>query len=358
MTPGEFCSSIRPLFPGVDSLTLTIALAGIAALVLTPAEHLAPAHRQPLLLRKGFFIDLVYWFATPILTRCITGAVLALVLLVIVSCVGFDNFPKEFLVRGFGPLSWQPAWLQCCEILVLSDFVDYWTHRGLHRGSLWRIHAVHHSPEEMNWLSASRVHPLNDLITRSCQLLPILLLGFSAVAVIAVVPLVSFYVMFLHSNVRWGFGPLRWVLVSPAYHRWHHTSDTEGLDKNFAGVFPIWDVLFGTAYFPRTLPRKYGLSGPRMPESLLAQLMFPFTGATSRGSVGARSDSPAPEGPRRRALAVSRNSHQEQRADSGLSVRTGSAAQRLRPCARQSGATPAAGSPDQPESCRPPSTRE
>jgi sterol desaturase/sphingolipid hydroxylase (fatty acid hydroxylase superfamily) len=203
-------------------------------------------------------------------------------------CIGFDRIPRDFLASGFGPLSRQPTWLQCFEILVLSDFVDYWTHRTLHRSSLWRIHAIHHSPEEMNWISSSRVHPLNDLITRSCQLLPIVGLGFSALAIVTVVPLVSFYVMFLHSNVRWGFGPLRWVFVSPAYHRWHHTSDTEGLDRNFAGIFPIWDILFGTAYFPRGLPKNYGLCGRQLPDSVLVHVMFPFTGrgADSHGDRG------------------------------------------------------------------------
>lgn len=295
MTPGEFWSSTSPLFPGTDSITQVIALAGAAALVLTPAERLAPACQQPLLLRKGLLVDLAYWIATPILTRCITGAILALVLFGVAWGVGFERIPREFLVRGFGPVSRQPLWVQCMEILALSDFVDYWTHRTLHRGSLWRIHAIHHSPEEMNWLSSSRVHPLNDLITRSCQLLPILILGFSAVSILTVVPLVAFYVMFLHSNVRWDFGPLRWILVSPAYHRWHHTSDDEGLDKNFAGIFPIWDVLFGTAYFPRSLPKKYGLSGYRMPESLGAHLMFPFTGAGKAPSPAPRAghDDPA-----------------------------------------------------------------
>jgi sterol desaturase/sphingolipid hydroxylase (fatty acid hydroxylase superfamily) len=276
MTRGEFFTAIQPLFPGFEGIVHTVGLGIVAAIVLTPAERFAPAHPQPLFLRKGLLLDCAYWFMTPLLTRCITGAVLAALLFVFAFCVGFEKFSADFLTRGFGPISRQPLWLQAIEILLISDFVDYWTHRTLHRSSLWRIHAVHHSPEEMNWISSSRVHPLNDLITRCFQLLPILVFGFSAVAIMSVVPLVAFYVMFLHANLRWDFGPLRWVLVSPAYHRWHHTSDEEGLDKNFAGIFPIWDVLFGTAYFPRALPRKYGLKGKQMPESFVEHMLFPF----------------------------------------------------------------------------------
>lgn len=277
MTPAEFLTAISPLFPDRDTWWQTLALAVVAAIVLTPAERFAPAHPQPLVFRKGLLIDMAYWFITPLLTRLTTGAVLAALLYVFAIVVGFENMPKDFLLHGFGPLSRQPLWLQAFEILLISDFVDYWTHRILHRSSLWRIHAIHHSPEEMNWISSSRVHPLNDLITRSFQLLPILLFGFSAVAIMGVVPLVAFYVMFLHSNVRWDFGPLRWVLVSPAYHRWHHTSDEEGIDKNFAGIFPIWDLLFGTAYFPKALPRRYGLKGKALPDSLVTHVMFPFS---------------------------------------------------------------------------------
>ena len=64
--------------------------------------------------------------------------------------------------------------------------------------------------------------------------------------------------------------------MSPAYHRWHHAADEEGIDKNFAGIFPVWDVLFGTAYFPRWLPRRYGLRGEQLEESFLAHVLYPF----------------------------------------------------------------------------------
>ncbi|CAN5163441.1 sterol desaturase family protein [soil metagenome] len=289
MTVGEFWGSISLLFPGMDSVTQTVALAGVCAILLTPLERLVPAAPQPLVWRKGFWLDAAYWFLTPILTRAVTGAILALLLFVGVWSIGFENISSDVLVHGFGPLSHQPTWLQCLEILLLSDFVDYWTHRGFHLGPLWRVHAIHHSPQEMNWISSSRVHPLNDLLTRCCQLLPIIIFGFSAISIISVVPLVAFYVMFLHSNVKWGFGPLRWVLVSPAYHRWHHTTDKEGIDKNFAGIFPIWDVLFGTAYFPRSLPKSYGLTGEQIPESLLAHLVYPFRrsgGVAAEGGPG------------------------------------------------------------------------
>ena len=136
----------------------------------------------------------------------------------------------------------------------------------------------------MSWMSSARVHPVNDLITRTCQVLPLALFGFAAHAIILIAPYLSIYVMFLHSNISWDFGPFRYVLVSPAYHRWHHTSDREAMDKNFAGIFPIWDWLFNTMYVSETLPRKYGLMGKSMSENLLQQIVYPFSEYRTRKS--------------------------------------------------------------------------
>lgn len=265
------------IIPGFSDAVWVFTLALGAACIITPIEIRYPAYRQSAFHRDGFWLDVGYWFLTPLVTRATTGLVLALLVSGTAYCLGISLPTEQTLQRGFGPISRQPFPLQVFEILLISDLVDYWTHRWFHLGSMWRIHAIHHSPQEMNWLSSARVHPLNDLVTRGCQFLPIMLLGYGANVVLAVVPLVSIYVMFLHSNISWDFGPLRWVLVSPAYHRWHHTSDSEGIDRNFAGIFPVWDLLFGTCYFPRTLPKAYGVKGAKVPTSFFGQLAFPFT---------------------------------------------------------------------------------
>lgn len=71
-------------------------------------------------------------------------------------------------------------------------------------------------------------------------------LGFTPLAVAAYVPFLTFYAIFVHANVSWGLGPLGWLIASPKFHRWHHTSEDEGLDKNLAGLFPWLDLLFRT----------------------------------------------------------------------------------------------------------------
>jgi sterol desaturase/sphingolipid hydroxylase (fatty acid hydroxylase superfamily) len=88
---------------------------------------------------------------------------------------------------------------------------------------------------------------------------------------------VSFHAVYIHSNTRWRFPVLRWLIATPEYHHWHHSSDEEGIDKNFAAFLPFWDWQFGTAHLPDHWPKKYGTVKFQPPESYFGQLAYPFT---------------------------------------------------------------------------------
>ena len=246
--------------------------------VMPPAlfllERLFPARPRRSVSRRTFVVNLGYWFFNPLFTQLVSKSAVGLVFLALFLSIGWPV--DDSFLDGYGPLSRQPLWLQAVQILLLADLIDYWTHRWFHVTRAWRFHAIHHSPEEMTWLASARMHPVNDFVTRVCQLVPITLMGFSVTGVLVIVPYLVFFVILLHSNLKWDFGPLRWVFVSPLYHRWHHTTDPEGLDKNFAGLFPIWDILFGTAHFPRREPTRFGVNHTPPPESLWGQLLYPF----------------------------------------------------------------------------------
>ena len=80
-----------------------------------------------------------------------------------------------------------------------------------------------------------------------------------------------------HANVGWDWGPFRYVISSPRFHRWHHTSEEEGLDRNFAGLFPWLDLLFVTFHMPRERePQEFGIVGARVPTGLWSQLVWPW----------------------------------------------------------------------------------
>ena len=73
--------------------------------------------------------------------------------------------------------------------------------------------------------------------------------GISPNIMIWVGPFNIFHSAFVHANLNWTLGPFRYVLATPVFHRWHHTSPAEGGNTNFAGTFPLWDILFGTANY-------------------------------------------------------------------------------------------------------------
>ena len=101
----------------------------------------------------------------------------------------------------------------------------HWTHRAYHEVPLlWRLHAVHHSVKSMDWMAgSSRQHILELIITRSMVLAPIYVLGFSKEAIDAYIVIVGFQAVFNHANVSVRLGPLRYVLVTPNFHHWHHS---------------------------------------------------------------------------------------------------------------------------------------
>jgi sterol desaturase/sphingolipid hydroxylase (fatty acid hydroxylase superfamily) len=163
------------------------------------------------------------------------------------------------------------------EFFVLADFLAYWSHRAFHSFErLWRIHAVHHSSTELDWLSAVRVHPLNDALTAVMVATPLLLLGFSARTLAAYMPFLTLYAILLHANVSWRLGPLHRVIATPFSHRWHHSMEPEAIDKNFGGLFLVWDRLFGTLYLPEHAPTRFGVQGEGVPAGFVSQLAFPL----------------------------------------------------------------------------------
>ena len=87
----------------------------------------------------------------------------------------------------------------------------------------------------------------------------------------------SLWGFFVHANVRWRFGPLEWLLATPAFHHWHHTNDgPDRVNKNYAAMFPWVDGMFGTLLLPRgTRPERYGIDDALEPD-LAGQLLRPF----------------------------------------------------------------------------------
>ncbi len=249
-----------------------VAAFGVLTILYWVLARVWPSVPGQKVFRKGFWTDCVYWLWTPIVTKAITPLAIGIVFLPLVFLFGLH---VQTLAQGHGMLSRQPLWLQGIEVFLVGDFLGYWQHRLFHQARLWPFHAVHHSSTELDWLSSVRLHPVNDIGSKLIQAVPLVALGFNLTTVALYAPVTTFYAILVHANVRWDFGPFRAVFASPAFHRWHHTKADEGLDKNFAGAFPVWDILFGTYYMPRRQPAVFGIDDP-MPTGFVGQMIQPF----------------------------------------------------------------------------------
>ncbi len=132
------------------------------------------------------------------------------------------------------------------------DFFYYWFHRGLHANRfLWQTHLLHHSDENMNMLTAQRGHVFEGLLAPFFITFPMAVLFKLPAVEIAILSLLpQAYHFVSHANVRLSYGPLWWLIISPDYHRIHHSVEPRHRNKNFTNWFPIWDILFGTLYRP------------------------------------------------------------------------------------------------------------
>jgi sterol desaturase/sphingolipid hydroxylase (fatty acid hydroxylase superfamily) len=155
---------------------------------------------------------------------------------------------------------------------------------------MWRLHAVHHSQEELSILTTYRAHPLVH-VSFLLSAVPILAVGSNTATPAVVFTVYACLGALPHANVPWTYGPAGRILISPAYHRIHHAA-TGRLDINLGTIFTIWDTLSHRAVFPaRAVDQeaiKTGLAGrpvpveqsgprPRLGRTMLSQLAEPFT---------------------------------------------------------------------------------
>jgi sterol desaturase/sphingolipid hydroxylase (fatty acid hydroxylase superfamily) len=172
-----------------------------------------------------------------------------------------------------------PLAVETLLVLLVADLIQYWTHRAYHEiPFLWRFHAVHHSTKTLDWMAGSRLHLFELVFTRVSILGPLYVPGFSKASMDIYIIVVGFQAVFNHANVSLPWGPLKYILVTPDFHHWHHSSEREALDRNYAAHFAFIDYAFGTAVkADRRFPEHYGVLGDYMPEGFIRQQMFPFT---------------------------------------------------------------------------------
>lgn len=263
-----------PTPPGLlmDILRLALWLAVLAALFV-PLERAFAVHPRDLL-RRGGVTDLGYYFVSGLTSSSLLSLPIA----------GLAWSARAVVPAAIPTAAASlPLWARLVSGMVAGEFGYYWGHRLSHEiPFLWRFHAIHHGAEEVDFLVNTRAHPVDLIFGRLCGLAPIYILGLGGPvgaegsAVPVLVALVgTLWGFFIHANLRWRFGPLEWIVSTPAFHHWHHVKSGP-INRNYASTLPWIDVLFGTCHLPGdAFPADYGIKA-ELPETLPEQLLFPF----------------------------------------------------------------------------------
>jgi sterol desaturase/sphingolipid hydroxylase (fatty acid hydroxylase superfamily) len=160
---------------------------------------------------------------------------------------------------------------------LIFDFLNYWMHRLQHAARpLWAFHSVHHTQTRLTFLTANRIHVLEQLYVGLLMIIPAFLLGMPQPRWLPILMVQVFSETIQHSRLTWTFGPVRRLLVSPAFHSMHHSVDPRQYNGNYGRVFSLWDALFGTFVHADEPARRQGVEGMVVPETLAAQFIHPF----------------------------------------------------------------------------------
>ena len=241
----------------------------ILTIIFIPLELFFPKRADQTKLHLEWKTDLVYFSISHLLVQLTAVAV---------------QSPAELIFNDYGldlvhsKISNIPFFLQLMMAILVADLFQYSIHRLFHTNRfLWRFHAVHHSIRTIDWLAGSRLHIVDILVTRAFSYIPLYVLGFSMQVFYAYVIIVALQAVAAHANTRINFGPLKYLIVTPQYHHWHHADDPEHYNKNFAIHLPLIDRVFGTYYLPNSKwPKTTGLGNEQFPKGFLKQFLFPF----------------------------------------------------------------------------------
>jgi len=176
------------------------------------------------------------------------------------------------------PSAWQdvPFVLKALAALIVYDFSLYWVHRFLHTSWLWPSHAVHHSDPELHFLSWSRGHFTEQLVIAACLVVSSSWLGLDIKEIYGLALVQGLHQYYVHARIDWDHGIFKYLIVSPQMHRWHHAEVEAAYDKNFASIFPVFDLVFGTYYNPGSCINVPTGIGNNPDNNVFALILHPF----------------------------------------------------------------------------------
>ncbi|WP_428342524.1 sterol desaturase family protein [Mycobacterium sp.] len=263
--------------PGKTALIAALVTVGIvvdyrpAAGLLIGLAVLVPVERRwrrhPFgMTRPGLGTDILHFLFSNTLK---TGAIIAAAALCWVLLHPIALAPLTHALHRL------PGWADAAVTFAAFNVTYYWEHRLAHHWTfLWRFHSVHHSSQRLDWLAATRLHPLEGFFGGFVVTAPLVLAGFGPTQLGIAGIIFAINDVLIHANVRWRLRRLSHWIPTPEYHHWHHANEPGVLNKNFG--WPILDRVFGTFYLPADRrPTTYGINTPTS-EGYFAQLAEPM----------------------------------------------------------------------------------
>jgi sterol desaturase/sphingolipid hydroxylase (fatty acid hydroxylase superfamily) len=180
-------------------------------------------------------------------------------------------------ISALWPHGW-PIWVQAVLMVMVVDFLRYWLHRAAHQtDTLWRLHSVHHSVEQLYWLNTARFHLLEKAMQMTLDSLPFLLMAVDPTVLALYYIAYAANGFFQHCNIEVRYGVLNYIVGSAETHRWHHSRIPRESNANYGNTVIVWDLLFGTWFLPpERSVHALGLQDPTYPRSFWALMRAPF----------------------------------------------------------------------------------
>jgi sterol desaturase/sphingolipid hydroxylase (fatty acid hydroxylase superfamily) len=246
------------------------------AVPVTFVELLFPAERQSW---SGRVRGVLFWVPYVV----VGGTILVLSTRYALPWLGIGNFSPLIIDLTWTKNSTNPLVVilgyTICPFagLFVGDFFYYWFHRMQHKiGFLWYFHKVHHSIEEVS-VTNSYSHVSEHTLSFFLMVVPMALLVRIHAPDVALLTFVfTQYGILVHANTNISYHFAKYFIAEPRFHRIHHSLEPRHFNKNYVAIFPVWDMIFGTAYWPEKdeLP-KTGLSDLPQARGLIKYLFPP-----------------------------------------------------------------------------------
>lgn len=242
----------------------------LGVVIITFLEHKFPYRKSWLPKASDVRNDAAFMVVVQVILPRILSLFVAFTISKYIKSKGLT--PAEYWPHHFLPI------VQAFLMVLFADFFRYWFHRASHEWySLWRLHAVHHSPHKLYWINVGRFHPIDKTLQFLFDSLPFIIVGVSGEVLAIYFVFYAINGFFQHCNIDLKLGFLNYIISGPELHRWHHSFIIEEANKNYGNNLIIWDLLFGTWFLPTDRAiKELGLKNRQYPLDFANQMRTPF----------------------------------------------------------------------------------